>query len=325
MTGPSLGHVHICHNPADRGYAERLYRHLTKAGVSATMDEEQSERLDPELVQERVEPARALVVVMRSGDELAPRVRDEVHLADRLGREIRPLSVGGKAHIILSHLPIADAAGDRMPDDDFVNTLRRIVGSAPKPVRAQPRRPRWRVPALVFAAVILVVGAVALFSLRDRGDEAVGPADPSASVPAATGLPAAPTGLPARGAVTITSPANDAVVDRCMKVTGRANLDTAQTILFATNRIDPPDTAWYVVYAGAYPNGFVDADWHGSVYLGHTTGQSFDVFVVVMEAKSAAAYYAAHKQGNGSYAVDNAQPAGAVAHVRVTQGSNDAC
>jgi hypothetical protein len=315
--------VHICHAPADRRYAERLVRHLADAGVPATVDDEHAESLDLDLVRERIEAARAVVVIMRSGDELAERVADEVNCADQLGRDVFPLSVGDRSYLILNHLRITDVPADRMPDADFTNRLRRAIGARPEPSGRSTRRRRLPIPLLVFAAVILVLGAGAVIALRGRSNDIVEPRPTGA-----TGLalsPASPDDPLPPGTVTITDPADDAVVDRCTKVLGRANLDPGQTILFATNRISPPDTMWYITYAGPYRNGFVAPDWHGEAYLGSSTRQSYDLFVVVMDAKAAASYFAAHKQGDGSFAADKERPAGTAAHVRLRQGTTNDC
>jgi hypothetical protein len=188
---------------------------------------------------------------------------------------------------------------------------------------------RGRRPALTTAASA-VVATVAAFFIAATLYVTTSPTAPDLSPgrdlsPSGTASTAAAPVPP--GTVQITNLVSGDVVDRCVRVRGRANLDPGKTLLFATNRTSPADSVWYFTYVGNYRNGFVPVEWSGTVYLGSASRQAYDLFVVVMDVGMAEAFWESHQSKDGSYAFASARPTDltVAAHVRILQGSTDDC
>jgi hypothetical protein len=181
--------------------------------------------------------------------------------------------------------------------------------------------------------VILAVAVTVLVLRGNTGSTVAGPPPSTtpATAPATTATTAPPkTGTaapPPSGQVTIASPADGAVVKKCEHVSGAATLPPADTIMYAVNRVSPPDKAWYYGYLGSYDSGNVPSTWSGDVYFGSAASQKYDLFVYVMSVNAAGKFWNAHKSSDGSYAFGTAAPSGVrpAAHVRVTQGSLSEC
>ena len=319
MTSPSRGQVHICHAPGDRKYVVRLGRHLAAAGIRSTYDAEPTPELPADLVHSRVDASDALLVIMTPASASVPRVEEAIARARQIGREIFPLQLANNdGFYLLNGLDFTDVTDERMPGELLLGRLRSVVGAPPPP----PEDRRGMRRAVTIAGAFVVVAAIILaVTVWPRG---TGTATPP--VPASSHVASADAALPP-GSVRVTGPADDAVVDRCAKVTGVANLDGSKTLLFGVNRTGPPSPDWYFTYAAGFRNGFVANEWTADVYLGSVTRQSYDVLVLVMDVPAAQTFYAAHQTKDGSYAFNAGLPPGAVtgAHVRLRQGNTDDC
>jgi hypothetical protein len=350
MDGPSIGSVHISHAPQDADYVRQLVDHLTGAGIPATYDREPEAALPKDVVRAKVDVSRGVIVVMSPAAKDAPRVRAQHERADELGVPVVPLLLDGEPFFGLANLEYTDVTGGRMPPAYLVERLRGIAlgrrgadPAVPPPapvteIRQDAPGPAGRsVPVSAFIGVVvllLLVAGVALWANRDHGGPGPGPTAtglagsgpaPSTGAPPATSPPPVTGG--ATGTVQITAPVPDAVVPRCVQLAGTADLPGDKTMLFATNRTNPPAAEWYFSYAAGFRNGFVDKTWKGQIYLGGVTKQSYDVFVVVMDVQAAATFYTAHLSSDGKFAHATALPPDGkvAAHVKVLQGSNDEC
>lgn len=352
MDRPSIGSVHISHAPQDGEYARRLVEHLTGAGIPTTYDREPEAALPRDVVRAKIDVSRGVVVVMSAAAKDAPRVRAQFERADERDVPVVPLLLSGEPIFALANLDYTDVTGGQMPPEYVVQRLRRIVlgqrdeptpphGFRPVPADVDERTPdtapgrtRSAVPVAAFVGVVvllIVVAGIALWTNRDKGPVKPEPTavtnqalsqPPSVQVPSSTASTAGTA-----GAVQIAAPLPDAVVPRCMKVSGTADLPGEKTLLFATNRTMPADDTWYFSYAAGHRNGFVDKTWSGEVYLGSVTKQRYDLFVVIMDAKAALAFYNGHLSTDGKFAYAKELPADGkvAAHLNVTQGTNDEC
>jgi hypothetical protein len=326
MTEPAvpIGHAYICHAAADAGYAAKLAARLAAAGIPVTYDRPGEPDPTRERLRSRVAASAAVVVVMTPAAEGDERVNAQIDQAEEGGKAILPLLLSGRPFFRLGELPHWDVSG-RMPSSDFFVRLGGAVGVNGVTDLAEPVRPWWRKGPIVTAGVLalVLVAAGAAVVLAGRGSTRA-TAGPSAGP---TTAPSRVAALPA-GIVRITEPADGAVVGRCTMVRGLANLDSGKTMIFAVNRTDPADATWYFQYVGSYPNGFVPAQWTGTVYLGSAANQSYDVFLLVMDVPSAKDFWTRYKSADGSFASASAMPQGTApaAHIHVRQGTAaDAC
>jgi hypothetical protein len=315
MSDLSMGYVLVCHAPADRGYADDLCRQLRARHIRARFDERGAET---EQLVKLARRADALLVVMTPAAHGHQPLSEQIKAARGMDVPIYPLAVDDNQPLLeltdQAHL-WRTARGERL-EDNLLGALARDVGA---PV--DPARGKYGLPAVIgasAAAVVLAVVATVLV-VGMRGGKTEPPS------PGATTARAASTAAP--GQVTIASPGDGAVVKKCERFSGAAALAATDTIMFAVNRVSPPDKAWYYGYLGSYQNGSVPAAWTGDVYFGSATSQKYDVFVYVMGVEAAHKFWDAHKSKDGSFAFGKGAPTGVkpAAHVRVTQGSLDEC
>jgi hypothetical protein len=304
---------------AEKIEVTKLARTLTAAGIPVVYEREAQSDATWDGLRTRVDASAAVVVVMTEAAGRADRVETQIGRAEEQSKPLFPLLLSGRPFFRLVEREYWDVTG-RMPGQDFVDRLGSAVG-VPGPPGPSPRKSWWRgkagLAAAVVAALVVVGGAMAVLTNRDASGQANAPTGGSPSAVSA----------PPPGAVEITDPANGGMVDRCAQVKGRANLDSGKTMLFAVNRTEPVDTNWYFGYVGAYSNGFVPADWSGTVYFGSASRQSYDVFILVMDVPAAKDFWNKHKSADGSFAAAPALPQGVpqAAHVHVQQGTTDDC
>jgi hypothetical protein len=344
MTEPAaaIGHVHVCHAHADAAYARSLADFLTRSGVPAKAHDEPDSDWRLADSRERVKESAAVVVVMTQAADKADHVEHEVRLAARFGRPLVALLLSGSPLLILHDRKPVKVPRRDAPPAHLVDDLRTAVGAPQAPIA--PWNPdgrkgssRSRVVAVAVAsavaAALMAGGATAL--MLDRNGSGKDPqADPTSrsagSASESTSSSASPSSSPTpsvpAGTVQITSHVDGQVVDRCERFSGLANLEPTKTMLFAKNRAEPPDTDWYFDFVGGYRNGFVPANWTGTMYFGTATRQSYDLFILVMDVQEAERFWSEHQSADGQSAMSKTRPSIApAAHVRVRQGTLDDC
>lgn len=330
MTDAGTGsrHVLISHDRRDEQYARELEEFLARRGVPAQRSGDDAwEESDA-----AVEASSALIVVMTPAAEDSERVNREITKAQAEELPIFPVLLKGDPFFRFGErYPIERPAGhQRIPGAAFARKVRRAMGGGQRPgSRPGPWRTAAAAVALAIGAVLMIVIGTVLFVNRDGKvptDGASQSTTPAPSGVSPTSAPPTAAGPLAPGTVSIDSPTAGAVVGRCVRVSGRANLDPGKTMLFATNRVDPPASEWFYTYAGGHRNGLVPPDWTGQVYLGSATLQSYDVFVIVMDVAAAEAFWTANKSLNGEFAFTKTRPPVPLsAKVQLRQGSMDEC
>ncbi|GAA4450422.1 toll/interleukin-1 receptor domain-containing protein [Phytohabitans houttuyneae] len=330
MTQPTNtpGRLYISHAPDGRAYARKLAEYLQRVGIATEVDNDGLPAPNMEKLRKRVDRSVGLLVLVTKESATSDQVGHELDRAMEMGRPIFVLLLHGKRlPLLLNQCPYEVARWSRMPSAAFVSQLYQALGgsSTSQIALIEPAaQRRAAAPLLVLsalAAVLLVIGGGYWIGSRPRGETVSPPTPTVTTAPVVSENPAPPD------TVTITSPQEGAVVHRCERVRGTANLPDNKTMLFARNRTGPPDAVWYFNYVGTYQNGFVPPEWAGTVYFGSATRQSYDLVIVVMEVKAAARFWQQHKSEDNSYAFANDLPAGAerAALVRVRQGTMDDC
>jgi len=322
MSDLSAGYVLICHAPEDRDYAEVLARQLKGRRIRARYDQ-------------RGAAIEQLIKLARRADALLVVMTPAAHDSEALSAQIeaaRDLQVPTYALAVDNNEPMVEL-GDEVPwrvtrnhplEDTLVTALARDVEAPPPP---SPRRLGLPIVAVLVAMAVALTVAVTA-AVAHRGDPGPEASPTTKAGPATTGSAPGTTGsAPPAGTVTIASPADGAVVKKCEHVSGSASLPENQTILYAVDRVSPPDKTWYYGYLGSYENGSVPSTMSGDVYFGSATAQKYDLFLYVMSVGAARTFWNAHKSSDGSYAFAAGPPAGVkpAAHVRVTQGSVGDC
>jgi hypothetical protein len=100
-------------------------------------------------------------------------------------------------------------------------------------------------------------------------------------------------------------------VSHCADVGGPVSIPAGDTLLVAVQRTSPSSPDWYFSYAAPHhPSGRLTS-YHTTVYFGTATDQRYQVVLLVLNADTAQAFYDAHAQHNGDYAVATNLPASA--------------
>jgi hypothetical protein len=95
-------------------------------------------------------------------------------------------------------------------------------------------------------------------------------------------------------------------VGRCEPVRGGATLPEDDTLLLAVRRTDPPDDRYFFTYAASRKGGVKGFD--TKVFFGDTAGQSYHVYLLIMNVDDADEFYSGHSQHGGDFAVSTAIP-----------------
>jgi hypothetical protein len=101
---------------------------------------------------------------------------------------------------------------------------------------------------------------------------------------------------------------NGSSVKRCQNVVISARLAPTKTLLVAHRRASPPDNTYYFTYAGPYRNGNVPANVTTTVWFGTQTGQTYDLYLLIMNVGDANTFWNAHVSSNGSFAYSPSLP-----------------
>jgi len=328
-TSDSVARLYISHAPDGTPYANKLSAYLDRLGVTALVAPDQSNGLEMDALRRGIERCGALLIVMTTGSDESEQVMEEVDLARRADKPIFGLLLSGRRHFVVNQDPYENVARGDMPSPGFVDDIQRALGLQPS--ANPPRRTRLGLMAGVAGLVLAIAVGVSWFATSQQGKTPNPPPSDRPSTAVTSQAAASPSGgggdLPARGKATIASPKDGATVDQCFHLTGAASLDSGKTMLFAKMRTSPPDQTWYFDFVGPYRNGFVPPRWSATEYLGTTSGQRYDVFLLVMDVAAADAFWKAHQSKDGSYAFATAIPSGAerAAVVRVLQGTTDGC
>jgi hypothetical protein len=314
MKDLSTGYALIGHAPADREFAAGLSRQLRARHIQPRFDERGAPT--DQLIRLTRRADALLVVMTPAADDFEP-LSAQIAVARSSDIPIYPIAIGDSDPMLeLSDLEFRRINRPSELPESLLVALAHAV-DAPDP----SGRRKIGMPLAIGAAALAVLLAVVVTFLVMRRPKT------TVAGPQPTGTAVATAGSVAAGQVTITSPGDGGVVKRCEHVSGAASLPGTDTIVYAVNRVSPPDKAWYYGYVGSYDNGFVPSTWTGDVYFGSVSSQRFDLFLYVMTVAAAHKFWNAHKSSDGSFAFGDGPPPGvrSAAHVRVTQGSLDEC
>jgi TIR domain/WD domain, G-beta repeat len=128
------GHVFLSyrHDGPDAGYVERLAEFLAGQGMVPWFDHRivSGDRWH-EVIREHVDTCVAFVVVMTPAAEGSPWVNREITQAEKMGRPVLPLLLGGDGFFRLGDLQYDDVRDGRMPPERFLARLRELVPDRP--------------------------------------------------------------------------------------------------------------------------------------------------------------------------------------------------
>lgn len=215
------GRVFISYSLDDVAYVRRLVRHLTKAGVLVWFDRDS--RYGPKwdaVARPRIADCAALIAVMSPSAEASTYVSRELEYAEQAQRSVFPMLLAGERFFRLNNLQYVNVTGGRMPGTEFVQRLRKVVGTAGEPAarKAIPRR-RLAIAGAV-ATLVLLAGLLTILSLAPapaRARATAPPTDPltmaaTAELPTVTASATTPaaTSTAARLATSVASATSSA-------------------------------------------------------------------------------------------------------------------
>ena len=148
------GYVFISYSRQDATYVDQLVAELDRAGIEVWRDTGDIRYGDPweRRVEQGVDGAAVVVVVMSPAAEASPHVADELHRTRKRSLPVLPILLAGEPFFALDKYLRFDARGGALPDERFLRRLRELAADAPPAVTG-------RVPRAVAAgAGQLVVG-----------------------------------------------------------------------------------------------------------------------------------------------------------------------
>jgi hypothetical protein len=184
------GRVFICHSADDVAYVRRLVEHLTEAGIPVTSDRDGARSWRRSfVVRQRLDSCAAVIAVMSPSAEASKQVARELHRADQQHRPVFPMLLAGGGPLFqLGDLEYVDVRQGRMPDDEFIERLRRVLAAADLAEPAPPATLRRRLAIAAGVAVLaLLAGLVAIVGLapgQARARATDPPTDPATTVKA---------------------------------------------------------------------------------------------------------------------------------------------